>query len=94
MKITITEEDKKLARWASAAVALSLIDSAIPTPLPGVKPGVANIVTLIVFWHYGFRAMLWVIFWRPDFFYPLQADCFLFALWVFFKICRAVGLVR
>lgn len=60
MKITITEEDKKLARWASAAVALSLIDSAIPTPLPGVKPGVANIVTLIVFWHYGFRAMLWV----------------------------------
>ena len=60
MRITITDEDKKLARWATAAVALSLVDSAIPTPLPGVKPGIANIVTLIVFWHYGFRAMLWV----------------------------------
>jgi heptaprenyl diphosphate synthase len=43
-----TPEDHRIARLAAAAIALSLADSAIPLPLPGIKPGLANIVTLIV----------------------------------------------
>ena len=64
MQFLITSEDKKIAHWASAAVILSVMDAAIPTPLPGVKPGIANIVTLLVFWQFGFRAMLWVMLLR------------------------------
>lgn len=98
MQIAITEEDKKLAHWASVAVALSLMDSAIPTPVPGIKPGIANIVTLIVFWHYGFRAMLWVTvlrifaaslvlgyFLAPGFFLSLSGGLFSAAALYLFK---------
>ncbi len=60
MRLFITEEDQKIAHWASAAVLLSLVDSAIPMPLPGVKPGIANIVILMVFWQYGFWSAFWV----------------------------------
>lgn len=49
-----------MAALATAAVTLSFFDSAIPSPLPGVKPGLANIVTLIVLWRYGWSQALWV----------------------------------
>ena len=55
-----TAEDHRIARLAAAAVALSLVDAAIPLPLPGVKPGLANIVTLLVLYRYGFSAADWV----------------------------------
>ena len=48
IKLTVTAEDRRVAWLASAAVGLSLVDAAIPSPLPGVKPGLANIVTLVV----------------------------------------------
>lgn len=32
----------------------------MPSPLPGVKPGIANIVTLFVFHRYGFATAAWV----------------------------------
>jgi heptaprenyl diphosphate synthase len=41
-------------------VGLSLIDAAIPMPLPGVKPGLANIVTLLVLARYGWKTAVWV----------------------------------
>ena len=37
--LTTTPEDHRIARLAAAAIGLSLIDAAIPLPLPGVKPG-------------------------------------------------------
>jgi len=55
-----TPEDHRIARLATAAIGLSLIDAAIPMPLPGVKPGLANIVTLIVLARYGWAAAAWV----------------------------------
>lgn len=60
IEIRITEEDRRIARLAAAAVGLSLLDAAIPTPLPGVKPGLANIVTLLVLYRYGWSAAAWV----------------------------------
>lgn len=45
---------------AAAALGLSVLEAAIPSPLPGVKPGLANIVTLIVLARYGWRAAAWV----------------------------------
>lgn len=58
--LTPTREDHRIARLAAAAVGLSLIDAAIPMPLPGIKPGLANIVTLIVLARYGWGTAAWV----------------------------------
>ncbi len=60
IKLTTTREDHRIARMAAAAVGLSLLDAAIPLPLPGIKPGLANIVTLIVLAHYGWGTAAWV----------------------------------
>lgn len=59
-ELAVSPEDRRIARLAAAAVGLSLIDAAIPTPLPGVKPGLANIVTLLVLDRYGWTAAAWV----------------------------------
>jgi heptaprenyl diphosphate synthase len=45
---------------AAIGIALSLLETAIPSPLPGVKPGLANIVTLIALQQLGWRAAAWV----------------------------------
>jgi len=58
--LTTTAEDHRIAQLAAAAVGLSLVDAAIPLPLPGVKPGLANIVTLIVLARYGWVTAAWV----------------------------------
>ena len=60
IKLTVTAEDRRVAWLASAAVGLSLVDAAIPSPLPGVKPGLANIVTLVVLARWGWREAVWV----------------------------------
>ena len=48
-----TPEDHHIARMAAVALGLTILENAIPSPLPGVKPGLANIVTLIVLARYG-----------------------------------------
>ena len=60
IELSTTAEDHRIAQLAAAAIGLSLIDAAIPLPLPGVKPGLANIVTLIVLARYGWVAAAWV----------------------------------
>jgi len=59
-ELAVSAEDRRVAWLATAAVGLSLVDAAIPTPLPGVKPGLANIVTLIVLLRHGWATAVWV----------------------------------
>ena len=59
-RLVTTPEDYRIARLTAAAIGLALIDAAIPLPLPGVKPGLSNIVTLIVLARYGWRTAAWV----------------------------------
>ncbi|MGB2833052.1 MAG: Gx transporter family protein, partial [Methylotenera sp.] len=47
-QIQTTIEDHRIAKLAAFAIALHMIEAVIPSPLPGVKPGIANIVTLYV----------------------------------------------
>ena len=89
-----TAEDHHLARMAALALGLTVLEAAIPSPLPGVKPGLANIITLIVLVRYGWRAAAWVSLLRvvagalllgsfltPGFFLSLSgAVCSLFVL--------------
>ncbi len=60
IELTATPEDRRIARLTTAAIALSLVDAAIPSPLPGVKPGLANIVILLVLHREGWRTAVWV----------------------------------
>lgn len=60
IRLPVTAEDRTIARLAAAAIGLSLIDAAIPLPLPGVKPGLANIVVLIVLLRHGWVTACWV----------------------------------
>lgn len=53
-------DDWAIARLAAAATALALAEAALPSPIPGVKPGIANIVTLLVLLRHGWRAAGWV----------------------------------
>ena len=59
-ELKVTAEDHHVAWLTTAAVGLSLVDAAIPSPLPGVKPGLANIVILIVLLRYGWGTAVWV----------------------------------
>lgn len=60
IKLATTAQDHHVARMAALALGLSVLEAAIPSPLPGVKPGLANIVTLIVLARYGWRTAAWV----------------------------------
>ena len=55
-----TPEDHHIAKMAAVALGLTVLENAIPSPLPGVKPGLANIITLIVLVRFGWRAAVWV----------------------------------
>ena len=58
--IQTTADDHRIAKLAAFAIALHMVEAVIPSPLPGVKPGIANIVTLFVLYQYGFATAAWV----------------------------------
>jgi heptaprenyl diphosphate synthase len=60
VEITTTADDHRIARLAALAIMLHLVESVIPSPLPGVKPGIANIVTLFVLYRFDFATAAWV----------------------------------
>lgn len=53
-------DDHHIAKLAAFAIVLHMLEAVIPSPWPGVKPGIANIVTLYVLYQYGFAAAAWV----------------------------------
>lgn len=57
---TATRDDHHIAKLAALAIGLHLIEAVLPSPLPGVKPGIANIVTLYVLYQYGMTTAAWV----------------------------------
>ncbi len=60
IKLDTTPEDHHIAKMAAVALGLTVLENAIPSPLPGVKPGLANIITLIVLARFGWHAAAWV----------------------------------
>lgn len=60
IKLPATADDHRIAQLAAIAIGLSLVEAALPSPLPGIKPGLANIVTLLVLQRFGWRTAAWV----------------------------------
>ena len=58
--IQTTREDHLVAWFTALAITIHIAESALPSPLPGVKPGLANVVTLMVLCRYGWRMAVWV----------------------------------
>ncbi|WP_019627801.1 Gx transporter family protein [Thioalkalivibrio sp. AKL10] len=48
--------DRAIAALAAIAIGIQILEAAIPSPVPGIKPGLANIVTLITLLVLGWRA--------------------------------------
>src|SRR3990170_5270477 len=62
MKLTIetTREDHRIAWLAALAITIHIAESVLPSPVPGIKPGLANVVTIIVLMLFGWSAAAWV----------------------------------
>jgi len=52
--------DRRIAALAALAVGIHLVEAGLPSPLPGVKPGLANVITILVLMQFGWRTAAWV----------------------------------
>lgn len=60
LTLPTTRADHRIAWLAALAITIHIMESALPSPLPGVKPGLANVVTIVVLCRYGWAAAAWV----------------------------------
>lgn len=60
IELPVDADDRRIARLAAMAIGLTLAEAALPSPIPGIKPGLANIVVLMVLLEYGWRTAAWV----------------------------------
>ena len=64
MQIHTTHEDHRIAWLTALAISIHVLESTIPSPLPGFKPGLANVITIAVLIQFGWRSAAWVSFLR------------------------------
>jgi len=57
---SIQQQDRLIAGFAAIAIVIHVLEAGFPSPIPGVKPGLANVVTLIVLLRHSFTAAAWV----------------------------------
>lgn len=102
INIATTPDDHRIAQLTALAIGLHLVETIAPSPLPGIKPGIANIVTLYVLYRFDFATAAWVSLLRvfagafllgqflsPTFVLSLSgAICSLVALALAFKLPR------
>ena len=55
-----TKKDHTVAKLAAIAIILSVIEFFLPSPIPGVKPGIANIIILYSLVRFDFSTAAWV----------------------------------
>ena len=58
--VRVTAQDMRIAQLAALAIGIHVLESAFPSLLPGIKPGLANVITLTVCFLYGWKAAVWV----------------------------------
>jgi heptaprenyl diphosphate synthase len=60
MHIRTTAEDHRIAWLTALAITIHIMESALPAPVPGLKPGLANVITIIVLLQFGWSSAAWV----------------------------------
>ena len=96
--INISERDHQIAKLSAIAIALSLVEFFFPSPIPGVKPGIANIIILYTIFKFDLRMAIWVSiirvfvtsiilgsFLSPTFFLSLSGALFSLLLLIIFR---------
>jgi heptaprenyl diphosphate synthase len=64
-KALIPQRQDVLIAWLTAlAITIHIAEAALPPVVPGIKPGLANIVTVVSFILFGWRVAAWVILLR------------------------------
>ncbi len=58
--IKTNSTDHQIAKLAAIAVAISLVEFFLPSPIPGVKPGIANIIILYTIFKFDYQTGVWV----------------------------------
>lgn len=53
-------DDRLIAGFAALAIVIHILEAGFPSPVPGIKPGLANAVTLILVFRYSLGAAIWV----------------------------------
>ena len=56
LTLAVDAADRRIAWYAALALALHVLEAALPSPLPGLKPGLANVLVLIVLVRHGLAA--------------------------------------
>lgn len=59
-QLTTTREDHLIAWLTALAITIHIAESALPSPLPGIKPGLANVITIAVLMRYSLSMAVWV----------------------------------
>ncbi|MCR9091457.1 Gx transporter family protein [Algiphilus sp.] len=52
--------DRRVAGLAAVAIAIHVLEAGFPSPVPGIKPGLANVVTLVALLRHGVACAAWV----------------------------------
>jgi len=60
IRIETTPEDHRIAWLAALAITIHIAESALPSPVPGVKPGLANVVTIVCLCLWDWRTAAWI----------------------------------
>lgn len=62
MSVTVvtTRQDHRIAWLTALAITIHIAESALPSPLPGIKPGLANVVTIVALLEFGWVTAAWV----------------------------------
>lgn len=60
LHIQTTRDDHRIAWLSALAITIHLMESVIPSPIPGLKPGFANIITIIVLCRFGLNVAVWI----------------------------------
>ncbi|VAW92408.1 Heptaprenyl diphosphate synthase component I [hydrothermal vent metagenome] len=59
-ELQTSRDDYRIAWFTALAISIHILESSLPSLIPGMKLGLANIITIIVLFLYGWRMAVWV----------------------------------
>jgi heptaprenyl diphosphate synthase len=59
-----TRDDHRIAWLTALAITIHIAESALPSPIPGIKPGLANTISVAALIRLGWHIAAWITFLR------------------------------